>query len=149
MVELFDTAEMDRWTPLPHPFDAMAATAYVLQTRDAEQSGTVQRAITTDGGRPLGEVLLFPTDEDGTCELGYAVGGQHQGAGLASRSVVAMLPVARAAGFRTARLRIDVTNERSARVAATAGFTRTDQLLVRRERKGYTLDLATWTRALG
>lgn len=149
MVELFDTAEMDRWTPLPHPFDAMAATAYVLQTREAEQSGTVQRAITTDGGRPLGEVLRFLTDEDGTCELAYAVGAQHRGAGLAAQAVLAMLPTARSAGYRTALLRIDVANAPSARVAEAAGFTRTDQPLLRRERKGYTLDLATWTRVLG
>ena len=109
LVRLFDTAEMDRWTPLPHPFDADVAVGYAEAARRGLENGTLQLAVTTDGARPLGEVLLFPTDEPATCELAYAIGSEHRGQRLAARAVSALL---------------------------------------RRERKGYVLHLATWRRDL-
>lgn len=148
MVELFDTAEMDRWTPLAHPFDEAAARAYVEAAVAGRQHGLLQLAITTDGSTPLGEVLLFGTDEPSVCELAYAVGAAHRGQALAARSIVGVLPLARTAGYRSARLRIATDNEPSQATAAAAGFALTDELLVRRERKGYVLHLATWRRGL-
>ncbi|MGN6330124.1 MAG: GNAT family N-acetyltransferase [Motilibacteraceae bacterium] len=148
MVQLFDTAEMDRWTPLAHPFDADAAKAYVEAAEAGRQHGLLQLAVTKDGGQPLGEVLLFGTDEPGVCELAYAVGAAHRGQSLAARSIVGMLPVARAAGHRSARLRIATDNEASQATAAAAGFALTDEPLIRRERKGYVLHMATWRREL-
>ncbi|HEX2896288.1 MAG TPA: GNAT family N-acetyltransferase [Marmoricola sp.] len=146
LVELFDTAEIDRWTPLAHPFDTAAATAYVDQAHAGLSSGTLQLAITLDGAEPLGEVLLFDTEESATCELAYAVGSNHRGRGLAARAVRAILPVARRHGHGRARLRVDVDNAPSQRVATAAGFTLTEEPLVRRERKGHVLHLATWRR---
>ncbi len=146
MVELFDTAEMDRWTPLAHPFDEDAATSYVNNAHQGLSAGTLQLAITENGGEPLGEVLLFGTDEDGTCELAYAVGYNHRGQSLAARSVRAVLPVACEAGYRRARLRIAVDNSPSQLVATAAGFTLSDEPLQRRERKGHLLHMATWRR---
>ncbi len=146
MVELFDTAEIDRWTPLAHPFDEEAATSYVNEAHQGLSAGILQLAITNSGGEPLGEVLLFGTDEDGTCELAYAVGCKHRGHAAGARSVWALLPVAREAGYRQARLRVAVDNLPSQRVAADAGFTLTDEPLQCRERKGYLLHMATWRR---
>jgi RimJ/RimL family protein N-acetyltransferase len=146
MVKLFDTAEMDRWTPLAHPFDEVAATSYVNDAHQGLSRGVLQLAVTESGGEPLGEVLLFGTDEDGTCEFASAVGCKHRGKTLGARSVRAVLPVARAAGYRRARLRVAVDNLPSQRVAAAAGFTLTDEPLQRRERKGYLLHMATWRR---
>jgi RimJ/RimL family protein N-acetyltransferase len=146
MVELFDTAEMDRWTPLAHPFDENAATSYVNDVHQGLAAGILELAVTENGGEPLGEVLLFGTDEDGTCEFAYAVGCKHQGQALGARSVRAVLPVAREAGYRRARLRVAVDNLPSQRVAAAAGFTLTDEPLQPRERKGYLLHMATWRR---
>jgi RimJ/RimL family protein N-acetyltransferase len=146
MVELFDTAEMDRWTPLAHPFDEDAATSYVNDAHQGLAAGILKLAVTENGGEPLGEVLLFGTDEDGTCEFAYAVGCKHQGQALGARSVRAVLPVAREAGYRRARLRVAVDNLPSQRVAAAAGFTLTDEPLQPRERKGYLLHMATWRR---
>ncbi len=57
-----------------------------------------------------------------------------------------MLPFAREAGYRRARLRIAVDNVPSQNVAAAAGFTLTDEPLQRRERKAYVLHMATWRR---
>jgi hypothetical protein len=48
MVEMFDTDEMDRWTPLAHPFDADVATEYVRQAHSASQTGR----NTTAGNHP-------------------------------------------------------------------------------------------------
>lgn len=146
MVELFDTDEMDRWTPLAHPFDEKAARAYVDAAHAGRAHGLLQLAITTDGATPLGEVLLFGTDEPGVCELAYAVGAEHRGKALAARSVLALMPCARDAGYRSARLRIAVGNEASRATAAAAGFSLTDEPLVRRERKGYVLQMTTWRR---
>ncbi|MFC0625809.1 GNAT family N-acetyltransferase [Kribbella deserti] len=60
MVSLFNTEEIDRWTPLAHPFDQAAAEAYLERALDGVASGTYQLAITEAGVEPVGEVLLFP-----------------------------------------------------------------------------------------
>jgi RimJ/RimL family protein N-acetyltransferase len=146
MVSMFNTLEMDRWTPLVHPFDEAVAIAYVGSSREALAADLLQFAVTEDGGEPLGEVLLFGTDEPLTCELAYAVGSSHRGRGLAARSVRALLPAAAAAGYQQARMRIAVDNLPSQRVALDSGFVLADDPLVRRERKSYLLDLATWRR---
>ncbi|MCX6407386.1 MAG: GNAT family N-acetyltransferase [Propionibacteriales bacterium] len=147
MVRLFDTPDIDRWTPLAHPFDEDAATAYVRAAWEGRSTGTLQLAVTYDGGEPLGEVLLFGTEEDGTCELAYAVGCEHRGQGLAVRSVRAALRVAHDAGHVRARLRIAVGNRRSEHVALCAGFALTGEPVQHRRRKGRTLSLRTWRRA--
>ena len=148
MVELFDTAEMDRWTPLAHPFDEAAAIAYLERARSAPTTGSLQLAITEDGKRPLGEVLLFPAEVASECEFAYAVGGAHRGRNLAARAMSALFPHVRASGYGSARLRISIDNLASQRVATVAGFARSNEPLLRRERKGYILDLATWIRAM-
>ena len=68
-------------------------------------------AITEDGGEPMGEVLIFPTDSDDTCELAYAVGIEYRGHGLAARAVRATLPLTKAAGYKQASLKIAVDNK--------------------------------------
>lgn len=148
MVTMFNTAEMDRWTPLPSPFDESIAIAYVENAHNARAEGSVQLAITEDGQHPLGEVLLFPTEEPDACEFAYAVGSENRGRNLAARAIRALLPVASARGFKLARLRIATDNLASQKVATGAGFTLTDDALVRRERKGYVLHMTTWVRAL-
>lgn len=44
MVGLFDTDEMDRWTPLAHPFDAEVAVGYIRRAHEARATGTLQLA---------------------------------------------------------------------------------------------------------
>ena len=146
MVTLFDTPEMDRWTPLASPFDEAVARAYVERAHAARVDGTWQLAITRDGGESLGEVLLFPTEHAQTCELAYAVGAEHRGQSLGARAVLATLGLASRIGYEEARLRIAVDNVPSGRVAVAGGFSLTDQPVIRRERKGYVLDMATWER---
>ena len=102
MVAMFDTTEMDRWTPLAHPFDADVAASYVERAHSGRHKGSLQLAITEDGDVPLGEVLLFPTDDPAVCEFAYAVGAEHRGRSLAARALTAVLPMAKAEGYRRA-----------------------------------------------
>jgi RimJ/RimL family protein N-acetyltransferase len=148
MVALLDDDDVDRWTPLPSPFDETVAQGYFERACRGRNAGTWQLAITEDGVEPEGEVLLFPTEKDGVCELGYVVGPLFRGRALATRAVRALLPLAASLGYREAKLTIAVGNEPSNRVARAAGFRRTDEPLQRCERKGYVLEMATWRRGL-
>lgn len=149
MVALFDTEEMDRWTPLAAPFDLAEAKVYLdAASRLRAHDGTAQLAITADGDAPMGEVLAFPGGTPGTVELAYAVGAPFQGQGIARQAVTAMLlalggPAADAwptgrtgVGLSRARLVITTDNVRSEAVAAGCGFTRADEPTTERRRKG-------------
>jgi len=96
----------------------------------------------------LGEVLIFPSDENGGVELAYAIGSPSQGRGLARRAVVEALSIARSVGMTTARLTIATDNVRSQRVAIATGFTVTKTPLEQRQRKGFVLTMATWEQHL-
>ncbi|MGI8577623.1 MAG: GNAT family N-acetyltransferase [Nocardioidaceae bacterium] len=149
LIALYDTAEMDRWTPVASPFDVEAARRY-LETahRAREQWGTVQMAITEDGWTVLGEMLAFPADSPDVVELAYAVAAAHKGRGLATRAVTAVLKLAANAGVTRARLLIAFDNATSRRVAQRTGFSLMDRPLIERRRKGYVLRLETWERLL-
>ncbi|HEV7647324.1 MAG TPA: GNAT family N-acetyltransferase [Actinophytocola sp.] len=130
MVELFDNAEVGRWTPLSSPFDEAAARAYLDRAGERRAGDrAVQLAVTTDGHTPLGEILLFAVGPDGRdaggpdAELGYAIGPAYRGQGLATRAVRLMTGHAyRELGVRRVVLRIDLGNDASERVARATGF---------------------------
>lgn len=149
LVELFDTPEMNRRTPLPSPFDVEAARDYVESAHDMRRRlGALQLAVTEDGIAALGEVIICPTDVAGRVELAYGVGAAHAGRGLARRAVAVALELARDGGAVAARLHIAIDNPASQRVAEVTGFDRLDEPLVERRRKGQVLHLAVWQRAL-
>lgn len=114
MVELFDDPEIALHTPLPSPFTL--ADAEERLTR-AQQSDRLLLAVTTDGERPLGEVLLTASGE-----LGYMVGARHRGQDLAARALVLLRDHAHTIGLAVLRLKIEPANVASAAVATTAGF---------------------------
>lgn len=147
MVELFDTEQMNRWTPLPSPFDAAQARAYVERAHAARESGTRQLAVCL-GDVVVGEVIVFPGTDADEVELAYAIGAEHQGKGLATRAVLAALDLAREAGARRAVLTIAEGNEASAGAARAAGFALTDAPVEVRRRKGFVLEMRTWERRL-
>lgn len=145
MVRLFDTHQMDRWTPLPHPFTEDAANTYVLAAHEARHRGTLQFAVcATAGGPPMGELLLFPCEHPGAVELAYAVGSDHQRQGIGTRSLKAGLGLARSAGAHRALLSIATDNRASRATALASGFALTNAPLRERRRKGYVLMLETW-----
>ncbi|MGW3656925.1 GNAT family N-acetyltransferase [Streptomyces sp. NPDC005151] len=83
MVELFDEPEIADRTPLCSPFDLDAAREYLEMIHRTRAEGQrLHLAITTDGHKPLGEVLLNLSR--GT--MGYAVGTTHRGQRLALRA---------------------------------------------------------------
>jgi RimJ/RimL family protein N-acetyltransferase len=149
MVELFDTDEMNRWTPLPSRFDEEAAKRYVEAAhRLRVETHALQPAITLDGQTPRGEVLVFPGGTDESVELAFAVGADHRGRGLARRAVNAVLALASESRASTARLVIAMDNPSSRRVAQATGFRLTGEPLTERRRKGFVLTMATWERPL-
>jgi RimJ/RimL family protein N-acetyltransferase len=149
MVELFDTDEMNRWTPLPSPFDEAAARQYVeVAHHQREADGTLQLAITRDGDAPLGEVLVFPGGREHSVELAYAVGAAHQGRGLGRQAVAAALTLATEANARMAELVIATDNISSQHVALATGFRQTGDSPTQRQRKGFVLTMARWERTL-
>src|SRR3954453_16262491 len=86
LVELLDEPDIARWTPMPWPFAVEAGMASLKRARQGRANGQrIQLAITADGGKPLGEVLLFGVDAGlKEAELGYLVGAPYRRRGLAS-----------------------------------------------------------------
>ncbi|MEX0171439.1 GNAT family N-acetyltransferase [Streptomyces sp. LMG1-1-1.1] len=148
LVELYDDPEMDRWTPVPSPFDSTAAGKYLARAHEGREDGrkTAQLAITTDGEQPRGEVLLCRCEFDARdVELAYGVGSRHRRQGLASRAVTLVADYARRQlGARRVLLRIEAGNLRSVAVARTTGFQLTDDKPIEREAKGRQVTLLTW-----
>jgi len=139
MVELFDDPDVAFRTPLASPFDLTAAEAY-LELAQTE-NGRIQLAITTDGERPLGEVLL----NQNTGSMGYAVGPAYRGKGLAARSLKLLTDYAHeVADLARVYLEIEPDNQASAGVARRAGFHLTDLPPNLVMDKGREVSLLTW-----
>lgn len=144
MPELFDHPDIAYWTPIVSPFDEAAARARLARDRQLRAEGaSILLAITTDGGAPLGEVMLRRAPE-GT-EIGYAVGPAHRGRGLAVRAVRMMAAYAfEQLGAEQVILELEAENAASVAVATKAGFTLLDVPLITGEEKGRPYALQTW-----
>lgn len=149
LVTLYDTAEMDRRTPVSSPFDVAAAKKYVSASHDRRAAGTsLQLAVTERGDEPVGEILVAQAKGNTYVELAYAISAPHSGQRLAQRSVLLVLDHLRAAGVALVRLSISEDNPASQHVARATGFHRTDLRPFERRRKGYTVILHAWERSL-
>ena len=125
LVAMLDEPDIARWTPMPSPFDAEAGLAYLKRAHQGRISGQrIQLAVTVDGDRPLGEVLLFGIDEGlKEAELGYLIGAPHRRRGLASGALSLLSGYARGTlGLTRLLLRIDPGNTASVAVARRCGF---------------------------
>jgi RimJ/RimL family protein N-acetyltransferase len=125
LAEMLDEPDIARWTPMPSPFDVAAGIAYLKRAHQGRTSGQrIQLAITEDGGRPLGEVLLFGVAAGlREAELGYLVGARHRRRGLASGSLSLLSSYARSTLKLTRLLlRIDPANVASTAVARRCGY---------------------------
>jgi RimJ/RimL family protein N-acetyltransferase len=153
MVELFDEAEIARWTPLPSPFDLAAAKEYLALARESRAEGRrLQLAVTTDGGQPLGEVLAMAKGDDGReVELGYAIGVNHRGLGLSTRAVRLLTAYSyERLAARRVLLRIEPDNAPSSAVARAAGFHLADQdPVVIEDAQGKRITLRVWEHRSG
>jgi RimJ/RimL family protein N-acetyltransferase len=140
MVELFDDPQVAFFTPLPSPFTRADAEDRLARARQADR---LLLAITTDGDRALGEILLFPTGE-----LGYTIGARHRGKGLAARALVLLRDYAHdVVGLAVLRLRIEPGNAASAGTARRAGFRLASSPAEAAEDKGRSFTVAVWEHA--
>ena len=147
LVELLDEPDIARWTPMPSPFDVEAGLAYLKRAQQGRLNGQrIQLAITADGGKPLGEVLLFGVDTGlKEAELGYLVGAAHRRRGLASKALTLLTGYAQdALGLRRLVLRIDPGNTASTAVARRCGFRLTGEPPILQEGPYGSSSLDTW-----
>jgi RimJ/RimL family protein N-acetyltransferase len=147
LVELLDEPDIARWTPMPSPFDMAAGIAYLKRAHQGRTGGQrIQLVITTDGRRPLGEVLLFGVDGGlKEAELGYLVGAAHRRRGLAARSLSLLSGYARSTlGLSRLLLRIDPGNVASCAVAQRCGYRLTGEPPILQEGPYGPTSLDTW-----
>lgn len=145
MTKLFDDPQIAYWTPFASPFDLAAARTHLDRIRlDRARGQRLHLAITTDGREPKGEVMLNTV----TATIGYAVGPEHRGQGLAHRAVVLTTDYAhRVAGLPRVSLEIEPANHASTGVARAAGYHLTGTPPQTVEDKGRSLTLLTWSHA--
>jgi RimJ/RimL family protein N-acetyltransferase len=147
LVELLDDPDIARWTPMPSPFDVEAGLAYLKRAQQGRLNGQrIQLAITEDGGKPLGEVLLFGVDTGlREAELGYLVGAPYRRRGLAWRALSLLAGYAQEnLGLRRLLLRIDPDNAASTAVARRCGFRLTGEPPILQEGPYGPSSLDTW-----
>ncbi|MFI5492443.1 GNAT family N-acetyltransferase [Actinoplanes sp. NPDC051859] len=147
LVAMLDEPDIARWTPMPSPFDVEAGIAYLKRARQGRVSGQrMQLAITADGGKPLGEVLLFGVDVGlREAELGYLVGAAHRRRGLARRSLTLLSGYARSTlSLNRLLLRIDAGNTASIAVARGCGYRLTGEPPILQEGPHGSTSLDTW-----
>jgi len=147
LVELLDEPDIARWTPMPSPFDVEAGIAYLKRAHQGRLSGQrIQLVITADGGRPLGEVLLFGVDAGlREAELGYLVGAAYRRRGLASGALSLLAGYAQSTlGLSRLLLRIDPGNAPSTLVARRCGFRLTGEAPILQEGPYGPSSLDTW-----
>ncbi|MER6976764.1 GNAT family N-acetyltransferase [Streptomyces carpinensis] len=146
MQELFDDPDVAYRTPLETPFDQAAALRYLDSARQARRGNErIHLAITTDGRRALGEVLL----NRATGSVGYIVGAAHRGQGLAVRALRAMTEYAHTTvALPRVILEIEPGNDPSIAVARSAGFHPSNSAPETVADKGRTYELLTWEHLL-
>ncbi len=142
LAELFDDPAVAYRNPVPSPFGLAESRAYLADAARSRIAGRrLQLAITTDGGRPLGEIRL----NRATGSIAYAVGAQFRGRGLATRALRLMTAHAHGRlGLPRVTLEIEPDNAPSTRVARGAGFAPTGQPPVGANTGRRTVILETW-----
>jgi RimJ/RimL family protein N-acetyltransferase len=145
LITMLDEPDIARWSPMPSPFDAAAGIAYLKRAYQGRISGRrIQLAITADGGKPLGEVLLFGAGSK-EAELGYLIGEPHRRRGLAS-SALSLLSTYAQSTLNLSRLvlRIDPGNTASTSVARRCGYRLTGEAPILQEGPWGPTSLDTW-----
>jgi len=137
MVHLFDEPSVAHRTALPSPFTKTDAEERLARAR---QGDWLVLAVTVDGDRPLGEVMVTAD-----AHLAYVIGRHHRGQGLASRALLLVTSYAFGVlDMPVLLLEIEPDNDASAAVARRAGFRLTGTPAVTVQDKGRTYALEIW-----
>ena len=152
LVTMLDEPDIARWTLMPSPFDVEAGIAYLKRAYQGRVSGRrIQLAITADGRRPVGEVLLFGVDSGPReAELGYLVGARYRRRGLASGALSLLSEYAHSTlNLNRLLLRIDPGNMGSTAVARRCGYRLTGEPPILQEGPYGPTSLDTWELVVG
>ena len=152
LVTMLDEPDIARWTLMPSPFDVEAGIAYLKRAYQGRVGGRrIQLAITVDGGRPVGEVLLFGVDSGPReAELGYLVGARHRRHGHASGALSLLSEYAHnRLNLSRLLLRIDPGNMASTAVARRCGYRLTGEPPILQEGPYGPTSLDTWELLVG
>ena len=147
LITMLDEPDVARWTLMPSPFDIEAGIAYLKRAYQGRVNGRrIQLAITVDGGRPVGEVLLFGVDSGPKeAELGYLVGARYRRRGLASSALSLLSEYAQSSlNLNRLLLRIDPGNTASTAVARHCGYRLTGEPPIVQEGPYGPTSLDTW-----
>lgn len=113
---------------IPQPYGEADARTYLAMTRHGWKEGTHAAFAITDAesGEVIGSVGLHWIDPDhGVAEVGYWVGPDSRGHGIATRAArLAVAWALKRCGMHRVQLRADTQNVASQRVAESAGFRR-------------------------
>jgi RimJ/RimL family protein N-acetyltransferase len=147
---LLDEGDPDllRFTRIPEPVPPDFARTWLAMYEHAREEGSREAfAALGDDDELLGLGFVPTLDRDaGEAELGYVVGSEHRGRGVASAILRELTAWVFAQGIERAELFIDVRNPASERVAQRAGYVREGTLRSVHHKAGQRIDAAIWSR---
>lgn len=139
--------EIQRWTPVPSPYEHADAVAYVTEVAPSawEQGGAVFAVIETASGSLAGSIGAHRMS-DGVAHVGYWTVPAVRGRGLTSDALRTLTGwFLRAGGAARVELVVEPANFASVRVAEAAGFTREGVLRQRFVLRGCRTDVAMYS----
>jgi RimJ/RimL family protein N-acetyltransferase/GrpB-like predicted nucleotidyltransferase (UPF0157 family) len=136
--------DVQRWTSVPEDYREQDARDFLIRAEEARLRGDeLQQALADPGdNRLVGAVGLEVSSQHAIGQIGYYLGPDGRGRGLATRAVGLVAGWAvRTLGLRRVEILAHPDNLPSQRVALRAGFQREGLMRSYRERKGQREDL--------
>jgi RimJ/RimL family protein N-acetyltransferase len=129
MTEICNDETAARWIPLPVPYTERDFQIWWQQVRDDSAAGTSLGLLIADADdRAIGSIGIKELSTPGYGEIGYLLGAEHRGKGLATRALRLVRHwAAHALGLERIELLIHHENEASQHVARAAGFAETGE----------------------
>ncbi|PSK87657.1 ribosomal-protein-alanine N-acetyltransferase [Limimaricola soesokkakensis] len=133
-------------------FDPETLRGFLRELLEGPEAGRDRfYLVRSPGGEIMGRVNLTGLTEtpEGLCaEVGYRIGPDHAGRGLAKAALAAAIALARDAGIARLEAKVATRNAASIRVLEANGFTPTGRDLPPAELRGVPLQLLHYARAI-